>query len=228
MVPYRSEAFIAEIAAICRIIGTKPKSHYVNLKVILDELQAHGVESIVQLRGVKRKGRLTIELEKDDETKPEAHVQFVPRLTLRVQESIWKRFLEGQSKEYEIIAHEVGHILLHDDTAKPLPFSFDGTKQIKFAEQEYSAEWQAHRFSDHLLVPSQLARNLNDVDRIAVICNVTEIFAAERLAAVKATEKPITSICLEPCVKCGSNTLLMDAAGRRCDWCGHTEQTHFG
>src|SRR4051812_26676603 len=133
-VKFRSEAFIADVANACGKIGTKPGSRYVDLQVVLDELQAHGVESIYAIPGMKKKGRLTVVVVDDNQLQIEAEVQFSPRLVLSVRASVWKRFQEGWSKEREIIAHEIGHILLHNDKAKP--FSQDGTKRINFADDE--------------------------------------------------------------------------------------------
>jgi hypothetical protein len=193
----------------------------VNLEVILGELQAHGVESIFRLKGVRKKGRLTIETVEDGSSDKLAEVQFNPRFTLRVQQGVWIRFKEGRSKEREIIAHEIGHVFLHDDDAKP--FSRDGTSQIRFADQEYSAEWQAHRFADHLLIPTALAQEIDDADHIAFVCNVTEEFATERLAAVRAIKKPINSFSKQPCPDCGSNTIISYPLGDKCDWCGYQQ-----
>jgi len=220
-VKFRSETFIADVARACRKIGTKLGSRYVDLQVILVELQAHGVESIYTIPGMKKKGRLTIEIVDDDQIQTKAQVQFSPRLILRVQKGVWKKFQEGRSREREIIAHELGHILLHNDEAKP--FSQDGTKQINFADDEDSAEWQAHRFADHLLIPINVALEINDVHRLAFACNVTELFAAERLDAVKTIKRPLNPISTEPCLRCGSSMLIGERGSKRCDWCGEDQ-----
>jgi hypothetical protein len=217
-VTFRSEAFIADIATACRAIGTKPGSRYVDLQVILDELQAHGVESIYKIRGVRTKGRLTIELSDDDSTQPKAHVEFKPRLTLRVQRSVWKYFQDGHSEEREIIAHEIGHIMLHDDNAKP--FSQDGSLQVSYAEDEDSAEWQANRFADHILIPTALAQEIHDANQLAILTNVTELFAFERLAAVRSIKRPLTLFSDGPCAACGS-PLVLNVLEKTCSWCGH-------
>ncbi|UYO47354.1 ImmA/IrrE family metallo-endopeptidase [Rhodopseudomonas palustris] len=224
-VAFRSEAFIAEAASKCRAIGTRPGLRYVDLKVVLNELEAHGVESIFRIKGTKSKGRLKIEVIKNDQSQPEAYVVFSPCLTLRVQEGVWTRFQAGHSKEQEIIAHEIGHIVLHDDNAKP--YSPDGSRQISFADQENSAEWQAHRFADHLLVPTTLAQQINDVDGIAIACNVTEAFAAERLEAVRAIKKPLNLFSSEPCPHCGTSLLVTQGQSKKCNWCGGQTEPSF-
>jgi IrrE N-terminal-like domain len=190
--PYRSEAFIAEAAMICWNLGTPPGTKRVDLNVILRELQAHGVESIFQTRGIKRKGRLKIEMPDDDPTESPASVEFTPRLLMRVQESVWSRFQEGRNDERVVIAHEIGHVMLHSDD--PKQFSRDAGLQITFAEQEYSVEWQANRFADHLLIPTRIAESVFDVARLAFVCNVSERFAFERLSNVCKEKKMCGSV----------------------------------
>jgi len=201
-VPFRSEAFLAEVAAACRKIGIIPGSDHVDLQTILDELQAHGVESIFVIRGMKRKGCLRIEIIEDEPHEFPAYVKFSPTLTLCVQKGVWSRFKEGRSKERVIIAHEIGHVMLHDDQAKP----FVGNNDIKnrFAENEHYAEWQADTFADHLLVPTRLAQRLDEIDKIAFTCNVPDDFASRRLASVRAIKKTLNSTQLADfCKDCG-------------------------
>src|SRR4051794_2525815 len=88
-VTFRSETFLAQVAMACRKIGTVPGSNHVNLQTILDELQAHGVESIFSIRVMKRKGCLKIEIIDDDRREFLAFVKFSPTLTLFVQRSTW-------------------------------------------------------------------------------------------------------------------------------------------
>ena len=227
-VPFRSEGFIAEMAAICRQIGTLPGSSLVNLKTILDELKAHGVESIFEIRGMKRKGRLSIEEIEDNPYEFPAYVKFTPTLTMCIQESILARFKEGRSGERVIIAHEIGHIMLHNDEAKQ--FSRDKNLQINFAEDEHSAEWQANRFADHLLIPTHLAQQINDVSRVAFSCNVPEKFASERLTNVRQIKKVLNRPCDgEPCPSCGEFSLIPDVSKRKCQACGYSrEHLAFG
>jgi ribosomal protein S27AE len=220
-VTYRSEAFLAEVAMACRKIGTVPGSNHVNLQTILDELQAHGVESISSIRGMKRKGRLKIEIVEDDPYDFPAFVEFSPQLTLSVQKSVWQRFQEGRSEERVIIAHEIGHIMLHDNEAKQ--FSRDGSLQIKFAEDEHSAEWQANKIADHLLIPTILAQQIDDAARIAFSCNVPETFASERLLNVRKIKKVLNRpFGGEPCPNCGEFSLMAEDDRQRCDSCSYS------
>ncbi|MGJ4953209.1 ImmA/IrrE family metallo-endopeptidase [Bradyrhizobium sp. HKCCYLS20291] len=242
-VPFRSEAFIANLAADCRRIGTLPGSKQVDLRVILTELEAHGVESIARIRGMKPKGRLKIEVVDDDTISSPAFVEFRPALKLCIKRSIWHRFQKGYSEERLIIAHELGHIFLHNDEAKR--FSRDLSVQIQFADTEDSAEGQAHLFADHLLVPSSLATAINDACRLAFVCNVPEDFAFDRLAAVNREKLPLVSSQRMPtwtehaphsvktgdaCPRCGNFEMTAGSGNLSCTFCKlqQSEQRTFG
>lgn len=221
-VPYRSEAFLASAATTCRRIGAAPESNRVNLQIILEELQAHGVESIFTIPGMKRKGRLKIEIIEDSPNEFLAYVKFKPTLTMFIQRTVWIRFREGHTEEQVIVAHEIGHIMLHDDEAKQ--FSRDESLQINFADDENSAEWQANRFADHLLVPTRLAQQYNDAIQIAFLCNVPDYFAHERLANVRQIKKVLDPTLFgEPCLRCGDFSVVESAAGCSCKSCGYSK-----
>jgi hypothetical protein len=190
--PFRSELFIADAAMACWKLGTVPESTLVNLNTILTELEAHGVESIFQTRGIRRKGRLKIEVINDDPAEFVASVEFTPQLTMRIQESVWLRFQEGRSDERIIVAHEIGHIMLHSDD--PKQFSRDRSLQINFAENEHSVEWQANTFADYLLIPTHVAENVMDVERLAFSCNVPDRFAYERLSSIWRAKKILGTV----------------------------------
>jgi hypothetical protein len=190
--PFRSEDFIADAAMTCWKLGTLPGSNLVNLNTILKELEAHGVESIFQTRGIKRKGRLQIKITEDDPREFLASVEFTPTLTMRVQEGVWSRFQEGRTDERVIVAHEIGHVMLHSDD--PMQFSRDKSLQINFAENEHSVEWQANRFADHLLIPTHVAERIMDVERIAFSCNVPDRFAFDRLSSVWRAKKLLGTV----------------------------------
>jgi hypothetical protein len=218
-VPFRSERFIAEIAMKCFRIGTEPGSKRVDLKVILTELQAHGVESIAQIPGMRRKGRLHIEIIDDDPRKWPASVEFSPKLTMYVQKTVWARFELGYSEERVIIAHEIGHILLHSDQAKR--FSRDPNLQIRFAGDEDSAEGQANLFADHLLIPTHIGQEVRDWSHLAFACNVPDEFARERLEALERVKKTLTVIAdCAPCATCGDFAVSLEAGIEACKSCG--------
>ena len=217
--PFRSEIFIADATMVCWNLATLPGSNLVNLNTILDELVAHGVESIFHVPGIMRKGRLKIETIEDDPREFPAYVKYSPTLKLCVQKKIWSRFQEGYSKERIIIAHEIGHVMLHSDD--PKQFSRDKSLQINFAENEYSVEWQANTFADHLLIPTHIAERIKDISRVAFACNVPEDFAYERLTAIWRAKKMLGAMPYgKLCPDCGNFSRTDEAGEERCNTFG--------
>src|ERR1700689_2784201 len=79
-----------------------------------------------------------------------AYVSFDP-LTLHVDREIWTAAKTDEPYARFVVAHEIGHIVLHDNSAKA--FSNDKAAQISFADNGHSAEWQANVFAYHFLLP---------------------------------------------------------------------------
>lgn len=219
-VRFMSEAAVADAAAACRIIGTARGSDLVNLKTILEELEAHGVESIYKLRWSKPKGCLKIQIVEDSAHEFPAWVKFSAALTLFVQKTVWQRFIEGYSKEREIIAHEIGHIILHDSTA--MPFVGDKRLYLKFTgSQEDFAEWQADTFAEHLLIPDTIIQKYMNAEKIAYHCNTENTYAKERLTRYISSLKPITTVFDDsPCPRCGDFTFSTFKNPPKCSSCG--------
>lgn len=225
-VQFISEAAIAIAAAACREVGTPRGSFLVDLKIILEELKSHGVESIYKLPWSRPKGRLKIQIVKDSRSEFPAWVKFSPSLTLFVQNSIWHRFLSGYPKEREIIAHEIGHIILHDHTA----MRFVGSKELylKFTgSKEDFAEWQADTFAAHLLIPDSLIQKYISAEKIAYHSNTEDAYAKERLAHYTKLLKPITPIFNDsPCPQCGDFTFCTFRKPPKCSFCGFVAIDH--
>ncbi|MCE2932687.1 MAG: ImmA/IrrE family metallo-endopeptidase, partial [Hyphomicrobiales bacterium] len=80
-----------------------------------------------------------------------ARVVFKPEFCLIIdEERLELLYLECPETKW-IVAHELGHIVLHDSHAKA--FSSDPALRIKFTQPEYSAEDQADLFAYYLLMP---------------------------------------------------------------------------
>lgn len=87
-----------------------------------------------------------------------AKVSYNP-LTLSIVRDIYEKAKRGYGFERFVLAHEIGHILLHDESAKA--FSHDANGGLKSAQKERSAEWQANTFAYHLLLPMQELGNFS-------------------------------------------------------------------
>jgi hypothetical protein len=175
----RSERSIAQIAQHLRDAHCSRNDHTFNVVEFVERTLPG------ELRGSK-KGKLRVQFyERDFKEDDPAYVKFDP-LTLHADSGVWTdaRFDEGYARE--IIGHEIGHVVLHDHSAKA--FSNDKSAQLPFADDEQSAEWQANTFADHFLVPDLIVQDLREVPRIAAICQVTEAFALRRVVALKSKE----------------------------------------
>jgi hypothetical protein len=109
-----------------------------------------------------------------------ALVEFNPRRALRVDRAIWHLANIGEPDARFIIAHEIGHLLLHDHFAKG--FSDDPADRIKSARPEYSAEWQANVFAFYFLLPDMIVAAYRTIAELSAACSVTETIARQRLS----------------------------------------------
>jgi hypothetical protein len=166
----------------------------------------------------KEKGPLNINwIDGDyDDNKP-AYVTYKP-LTLHVHKRVWEGDQTGWDRARRILAHEIGHLLLHDDTAKA--FSSDPAFQLKFAINEYSAEWQARTFEKHFLAPEHIVRNFKNSDELAELCNLELEFASQRINEMKLSNKNV--YIGDSCGECGNFTLVRNGTCLKCDTCGGT------
>jgi uncharacterized protein DUF955 len=128
---------------------------------------------------------------------------------LWVQYDIWQEAEEGDPSARFIVAHELGHLILHDHYAQP----FSGIKSKWITFDEESGEWQANKFADHALV---LARDINSFitpRSIAINCGVEYEVARRRLGKK-------LSLSGESCPHCGGLTMVRNGTCQICDTCG--------
>lgn len=169
---------------------------------------------------IREKGPLNIEFCTYEEVPEGACVSFNP-LTLSIVRQIWDDAKIGKSYARFIIAHEIGHIILHDELA--VAFSSDDEARPAYLANEESAESQANAFADLFLVPDHVAIKLNDADTIEGLCVVTKDVAVRRLTDAKAAKHPLTLPYEgEMCWKCGNFTLVRNGPRMKCDTCGST------
>ncbi|HEX7882383.1 MAG TPA: ImmA/IrrE family metallo-endopeptidase [Afipia sp.] len=169
---------------------------------------------------LKGKGALHIEFYSDEDLPEKACVTFNP-LTLHIVERIWRDAGLGQPYARRIVAHEIGHIILHDQFA--VAFSDDKTAQLVFVQDEESGEWQANIFADYFLVPDHVAVKLKHTDLIAGLCVVTDDLAARRLEEATSAKQIITPQYEgDMCAECSNFTLIRNGTCMKCDTCGST------
>lgn len=173
-----------------------------------------------RLRG---KGKLHIEFYSAEDLPEGACVTFNP-LTLHIVRRIWDDAGAGETYARFIVAHEIGHIVLHDGLA--VAFSNDREAVLKFVEKEESAEEQANAFADLFLAPDHVALHLHDEDTIAGLCVVSDTVAKRRLKDALASKHPLfPQYTGDACGKCSNFTLLRIGVLLKCDTCDDITET---
>jgi IrrE N-terminal-like domain len=163
----------------------------------------------------KRNSELRIHLfERADKYDEPANVTFGTNITLHVDRRVWDAAKVGDEYSRFVVAHEVGHIVLHDHNAQS--FSSEPSLRIKFAEREYSAEWQADTFAEYLLVPDEAVKRFPDERLLSTICGVPLSLARKRLNTYFSGHGLLT----EGACTCGNYSLFRQETGLRCFVCG--------
>ena len=168
---------------------------------------------------LRKKDRLKIEyFDRTCKYDEPAYVTFRP-LTLHVDRAIWYAAKAGDEYARFVIAHEVGHIILHDNDAKA--FSSDRSLRIRFAEKEHSAEWQANTFAAYFLLPDELVEKFNDEELLHIFCGTPRTVVRERLASFReARRASIRRFEGDACNRCGNFTIVRDGNRLKCNTCG--------
>jgi IrrE N-terminal-like domain len=208
-VDYRREETIRDVAAACLASHAKASSGAFDITEYVET-------SLKDYCLKRRKCELRIFLldltKKYDER---ANVSFRPNIiALHVDRATWADAKAGGEHSRFVIAHEIGHIVFHDHNAKA--FSSEPSLRINFAEQEYSAEWQANTFAEYFLVPDEAVKKFADEVLLAIMCNVSIPLARKRLNTY------FGSLLVDgPCGKCGHFSVIRQGTGLRCFACGN-------
>jgi Zn-dependent peptidase ImmA (M78 family) len=129
-----------------------------------------------------------------------AKVSYMP-LTLHVRVDVWAAARADEPWARYVIAHECGHVVLHDHEAKG--YSTPNAKRLPPEEFERSAEWQADRFADFLLAPTMIVDRQRAARAAAVRCGIPNEVAERRFAEVTVYwQENATLHDLSPCDEC--------------------------
>lgn len=231
-VRFRTEDEIAAIAAVCwKIFPPKNTSTFNVVGFLKRILLLEGIDTVTSTRG-RKKGKLSIkyfdrEFAQDDP----AYVEFSKNkrdnyVTLHVDKSVWRAASQGDSFANEILAHEIGHILLHDHYANAFSLDDSGQKLFAGTSKEDFAEWQAITFAGHLLIPTHVVQKFPNSDILATATNTTERLAIVRLIAVQNIKQSLVFTHYENdvCENCGNVTVSRTGCTTKCHTCNHTSQ----
>ncbi len=92
---------------------------------------------------------------------------------IRIRQDVYKKACEGSVRDRFTIAHEIGHLLLHDDDAIALCRSDSEVAIPKYADPE----WQANVFAGEFLMNADLIKDMS-VEQVSSGCG-TSMQAAE-------------------------------------------------
>lgn len=102
---------------------------------------------------------------------------------VKIKTSVYLKALEGSFKDLFTIAHEIGHLFLHDEEAIIFARSYMRVPAYR------SAEWQANYFAAELLMGSHLIVDMS-IEEISKECLVCEKSAEIQLKhAIAEREK---------------------------------------
>lgn len=191
-VRFLREETIADIALELRTEAGEQSSAYFNIVSF--------IEGFLK-RKFKSKDPLTIKFFEMKDGDPPAYVTYQP-LTLHVDPDVWHEAQLGDPYSRFIIAHEIGHLVLHDHHART--FSNEDGRRRRF--KEISAEWQANTFATYFLLPDSMVLANMNAKGLARSCGVEESLAAERVAALEASRKVRPQIEGSFCISCGNFT----------------------
>ncbi len=205
-VRFRSEKDIQNAAALAR--SARKSSQY--------EHQFNIVEFVERDFAPKLKGGLLVVLVDGElpANKP-AKVTYNPT-TLTVETRVWREAREGHDRARWIVAHELGHIVLHDNTAKA--FSSNGGSRA--FDKHYSAEWQADTFASFFLMPDQSLGRTQDASVLSILCGVSYDDAADRIKLYRVFSNNRYEG--DFCPECGNFTMARNGTCLKCDTCGAT------
>lgn len=135
-----------------------------------------------------------------------------------VQQYVWDNALAQQEHARLVIAHEIGHLILHRDQV--FAFSRGLEKKLDFLAPEESAEQQANWFAAALLLPDNVMRRLADKDDFVV---ATLALVGEQLVRVRRREvekdKRYRNYTGDQC-ECGSLEVVRVGILTMCQACG--------
>jgi predicted SprT family Zn-dependent metalloprotease len=180
---------------------------------ILPEARDSAFNVVAYVRALERveilkTGKLNVVFFTASTENPPAFVTYNPT-TLHVDFATWQEADEGEPSARFIIAHELGHIALHDHHAQP----FSGVKQKWIQFEEESAEWQANVFAEYFLISDLEIQRFTCVFEMSNYCAIEKSVAMRRLHALYKG-------CGYCCPTCGANCVLQVGTRQNCFECG--------
>lgn len=99
---------------------------------------------------------------------------------LWLREDVYQGVREGKGRDRFTLAHELGHLLLHQQPG--MARSMKPARTVKIYQ---NSEWQANSFAGALLIPVATAQRYRTAEAIAEVCGVTIPAAEAQLRALR-------------------------------------------
>lgn len=99
---------------------------------------------------------------KHGETYPSKHL-------ICIREDVYYRAAQGKGRDRLTVAHEVGHLLLHDDDS----IAYCRMESLEKLRRFEDPEWQANVFGGEILAPSYLINGMSSLE-VQCKCGASE------------------------------------------------------
>lgn len=171
-------------------LGIAKKAHELRVKLGVAEKTYVNIIDILEFQIVEILPEFRLMVRRDIELDGLAFTTIDPP-RIFVRESVYDAACNGDPRSREILAHELGHLLLHQSmTVGRMQENAEGhMEQFRRQNLGESSERQADAFARHLLIPVYLAfHGRTDVDALAVATGTTYQVAAAAITVSKRTE----------------------------------------
>lgn len=138
------------------------------------------------------------------------------RSRLYIESEVISHANMGSPEAIYIIAHECGHIILHNHNC--LRLSIDPDTKLRAFDREELAEWQAHRFARALVAPISIAKFFTNPDHLSECLNISLDNAARRIEDISEL-RLISRKQFRSCGKCGGLEFFPHRGDRYCLEC---------
>jgi hypothetical protein len=210
-VRYRTEASIAAHAADARRkSGTEFLTDF-NVRAFVDDLVG---------KTIGQEGRIfRVEFEDAESIGAPAEViHHDDEIILSIDREIYDLAGIGEPKSRFILAHEIGHILLHDHHS--MQFSEKSSLRKSNFPVEETSEWQANTFAEHFLVPTKLIAVYESAQELSQVCAIPLKLAGH--IVFKYRNSLCRRLSGDFCFQCGSAEVVIDTTDFICLNCKTT------
>lgn len=101
------------------------------------------------------------------------------KLVIQLREDVYIKMHEGDERAKFTAAHELGHLILHQN----IPLNFENSLQVHAPYED--SEWQADIFAAEFLMPIEKIKHCRNATEIAELCKVSPLAAFIRFKRLR-------------------------------------------